>query len=374
MFINITDSETGNNKGSCGKLVKYLEKENSTAVEEGREKERWFNNLSNAITPQEVRVKIDNNIAKLGKNDAKFFLINISPSSNEIRYLKEQFGAKGAEEELKKYAVGVMDAYARNFKRSGIESSNDLLWYGKLERHRYYHHTDEEVKQAVVKAGDRKTGEQMHVQIIVSRKDSTNKIKLSPMNTSRGRNQLHSAKLGQFNRVAFKEFGELLFDQMFKYNRQLKDSMSYALKMKNGNTEQKKAIYLLNQLEREDSRGINGKALIGDDSKKVWNDSQLNKEALTNSFNEYENNNIKPEIKESHEASSKIATKEGENLPQKAFDHLSDFIDINIDFDKNDGSLIDVLGGLLIPETQGEDYEEQDFANKMRKRKRKRRG
>ena len=96
-----------------------------------------------------------------------------------------------------------MDAYAQNFKRTRIESSNDLLWYGKLEHNRYYHHTDEEVKQGIAKAGQAKTGEQMYIQIIVSRKDITNKIKLSPMNNSRGRNKQHSAKLGQFDRVTF---------------------------------------------------------------------------------------------------------------------------------------------------------------------------
>lgn len=69
------------------------------------------------------------------------------------------------------------------------------------------------------------------------------------MNTSRGRNEQHSAKLGQFDRVAFKESGELLFDQMFNYNRILKDSMIYALTMKNGNARQKRAIHLLDQLE-----------------------------------------------------------------------------------------------------------------------------
>jgi len=249
MYINITDSETGNNKASSRQLVNYLEKENRTALEEGRENELWFNSLNKNITPQEVRVKIDNNIAKLSRNDAKFFLINISPSEKEIVYLKEQFGEKGAEEELKKYAAYVMDVYARNFKRSGIESEKDLLWYGKLERHRYYHHTDEEVKQAMVKAGERKAGEQMHIQIIVSRKDITNKIKLSPMNNSRGRNEQHSAKLGQFDRVAFKESGELFFDRMFHYNRSLKDSINYALTMKNGNAQQKRAIHLLDQLE-----------------------------------------------------------------------------------------------------------------------------
>lgn len=278
MYINITDSETGNNKGSSGQLVNYLEKENRTTFEEGRENELWFNNLDRGITPQEVRVNIDNNIAKLSRNDAKFFLINISPSQKEITYLKEQFGEKGAEEELKKYASSVMDTYARNFKRPGIESGKDLLWYGKLERYRYHHHTDEEVKEGIAKVEQPKEGEQMHIQIIVSRKDITNKIKLSPMNNSRGRNKQHSAKLGQFDRVAFKESGELIFDQIFNYNRSLKDTVNYALTMKNGNAEQKRAIHLLEQFESKlpDIERQN----INDTAKDVYQNSNMELDQL----------------------------------------------------------------------------------------------
>lgn len=204
MYINITDSETGNNKGSSAQLVNYLEKENRNALKEDSSSELWFNDVSRKISPQEVRVEIDNNIAKLCRNDAKFFLVNISPSQKEIAFLKEQFGELGAEDNLKEYAVAVMDAYAQNFKRQGIESSKDLMWYAKLERNRYYSHNDPEVKNGIAKVGEPKEGEQMHVQVIVSRKDKTNKIKLSPMNNSRGSNKEHSAKIGQFNRVASK--------------------------------------------------------------------------------------------------------------------------------------------------------------------------
>ncbi len=245
MYINITDSETGNNKGSSGRLVHYLEKENhATDV-----KERWFNHLSREIIPQEVRIKIDHNVVKLGRDDAKFFLINISPSQKEIASLKEKFGDQGAEEKLKDYAISVMDAYAQNFKRDGINSSKDLLWYGKLERYRYYHHKDPEVKQGLVKAGQKKEGEQLHIQIIVSRKDITNRIKLSPMNNSRGKNKAHSAKLGQFDRVAFKASGERIFDEMFSFDRSLKDTLNYAITMKNGSAEQKKEMYLMEHSE-----------------------------------------------------------------------------------------------------------------------------
>lgn len=85
----------------------------------------------------------------------------------------------------------------------------------------------------------------MHVQVIVSRKDITNKIKLSPMNTSRGKNETHSKKMGQFDRVAFKQSGESLFDSLFGFDRQLKDTMAYANIQKNGEISQREQLGVL---------------------------------------------------------------------------------------------------------------------------------
>ena len=84
----------------------------------------------------------------------------------------------------------------RIFKRNGIKSHEDLVWFSKLENDRYYSYNDPEVKQGLKKPGERKQGEQLHIQVSVSRKDATNTIKLSPMNTSRGRNEEHSKKWG----------------------------------------------------------------------------------------------------------------------------------------------------------------------------------
>jgi len=257
MYINITDSETGNNKGSSGKLVGYLEKENQT-INNNLRPELWFNNTRQDIFPQEVRVNIDNNIAKLGGNDAKFYLINIGPSQKEIAHLQELFGKQGAEQKLKEFAASLMDAYARNFKRAGIGSGQDLLWYGKLERNRYYSAGDKEVKEGLKKRGDRKEGDQMHVQVIVSRKDITNRIKLSPLNNSRGNNKEHSARMGQFDRKAFKGSGEHIFDQAFNFDRSLKETMAYAFTMKNGSGEQKRMLHALglaeNRLSEDNKR------------------------------------------------------------------------------------------------------------------------
>lgn len=232
MFINISDSKEAANKGSSSGLVHYLEKENR--FDKKNEPEYWFNGRQINIDPYQVMRTIDNNIAKLGRADAKFFLVNISPSQKEIAFLREQYGDDGVKDQLKGFAVRVMDAYAQNFKRENVNSHEDLVWFAKLENYRYYKYNDSEVKQGIKKQGDRKEGEQLHVQVIVSRKDATNMIKLSPMNTSRGRNEEHSKKMGQFDRVAFKQYGESLFDSLFEFDRQLKDTMAYANTKKNG--------------------------------------------------------------------------------------------------------------------------------------------
>jgi len=252
MFINISDSKEASNKGSSSTLVHYLEKENR--FDKNKETEYWFNGREIKIDPYVAMQTIDNNIAKLGKADAKFFLVNISPSQKEIAFLREQYGDDGVKDQLKGFAVRVMDAYAQNFKREGINSNEDLVWFAKLENHRYYTYKDPEVKQGIKKRGERKLGEQMHVQVIVSRKDATNKIKLSPQNNSRGKNAEHSAKMGQFDRVAFKQSGERLFDDLFEFDRQLKDSMAYANTLKNGGLAEKINI---ERLELEMAEVIN---------------------------------------------------------------------------------------------------------------------
>src|SRR5476651_723939 len=154
MYINITQSETAHHKGSSANLLHYLDKENRFDLE--RTPEFGFNGQRGNISSHEAKQAIDNNIAKLSKPDSKFFLINISPSQKEIAFLKEKYGEDGAREQLKAYAASVMDEYALNFKRPGIDSNKDLLWFGKLENHRYYSHKDPEVKQGIKKRGERK--------------------------------------------------------------------------------------------------------------------------------------------------------------------------------------------------------------------------
>jgi hypothetical protein len=257
MHINITNSEMGNNKGSSGALVSYLEKENKQVQNLNREPEYWFNYQGQDIQPYEVRYNLDKNIAKLMKDEAKFFLINISPSENELRYLIEEYGKEEARQQLKAYANKVMDDYAKNFKKERIKGNDDLLYYGKVENHRYYTHRDEEVKNGLAKRGERKPGENMHVQIIVSRKDISNTIRLSPMNNSRGKNQAHSLKVGQFDRSAFKQIAEKQFDQAFGYDRGLKETFKYANTLKHGDYEQRQDLAAELRKEQEQKQQEN---------------------------------------------------------------------------------------------------------------------
>jgi hypothetical protein len=256
MHINISKSETGNNKGSSGQLVGYLEKENRLLYEQNPqlEPEYWFNQESQRIQPYQVRYDIDHNTDRLSRDEAKFFLVNISPSENELLFLKKEFGEEGARQQLKQYANQVMSEYGRNFKKDKVQGNRDILYFGKLETHRYYTHKDEDVKQGLAKRGEQKPGEQMHIQIIVSRKDITDSIRLSPMNNSRGKNATHSLKVGQFDRVAFKQAAELTFDRVFDYDRELKETFIYANTLKHGDYEQKLELKQLEKQEQEQKR------------------------------------------------------------------------------------------------------------------------
>ena len=122
-------------------------------------------------------------------------------------------------------------------------------------------------------------------------------------------------------------------------------------------------------VRRNDTGRIYGITFIDHNSRSVWNGSRLTKELSANTFNDYWNNNIKPEIKEVVQPQAKTSqSNDTENLPDEKPHQLFDFLNST----KQEDGLIEGLGGLLIPETQGEDYEELDFANRM-KRKRKRR-
>lgn len=234
--IHITPSSSGSNAGSCSQLVEYLEKENNLKAEP--KAELWFNQERDDLRPYEVRQGIDANTAKLKHSEAKFYLVNISPSQKELAHISND------PQQLKDYARNVMAEYAANFQK-GL-GPDDVKWYGKVEYHRGYKWTDPEVKQGLSQRGEAKAGHQMHVQIIVSRKDSHNQRLLSPMTNHRGqgKSEAHGQKFGQFNRVAFKERSEGAFDTQMGYRRELEESFRYQNTMSNGTTQERVSMTL----------------------------------------------------------------------------------------------------------------------------------
>lgn len=118
-------------------------------------------------------------------------------------------------------------------------------------------------------------------------------------------------------------------------------------------------------VRRNEADRIYGITFIDHNSKTVWNGSRLGKELAANTFNDYWNNNIKPKIEEQNQEQRKISnSNHREDLPDEKPHHLFDFLNT----EKHEDGLIEALGGLL-PEAQGEDYEEMDFTNKMKKKR-----
>jgi hypothetical protein len=228
--VNITASETGGNTGSCGQLTNYLEKENQKLGK----KELWFDQGRDDIGPDQVKTGIDQNVAKLKKTEAKFYLINISPSGKELDHIGND------PQKLKAFAREVMKEYAENFNK-GL-SEQDIKYYGKIEYNRYYTHEDPEVKQGFRQRGETKEGSHMHAQLIVSRKTAAN---------HRGSNAGHSQKFGQFDRLNFTERCEKAFDRTFGYERELNETFQYRKVMLNGTVMQRADMIVAERSHQE---------------------------------------------------------------------------------------------------------------------------
>ncbi|MFC6095437.1 conjugal transfer protein MobB [Flavobacterium qiangtangense] len=150
----------------------------------------------------------------------------------------------------------------------------------------------------------------------------------------------------------------------------LKSAVNIAIQSTNDEVSFKKqlAVQGINVVIRRTGTGrIYAITFIDHNSKTVWNGSRFGKELSANIFNEYWNNNIKPETKESVQSQVSFPmSNDMEDLPVEEAHHLFDFLSTK----KGEGGVLAVLGSLL-PEAMGEDYEEQYFANSMRKNKRR---
>ncbi len=204
------------NTGSCRAVTGYLQHEDLERMKNGEEVQPFFNNYRDYISAQEATYKIDNNKAKLSRTDAKFYVITVSPSDREL----EKMGRTPQEqsEAMRKYIrEDVMQHYAEGFGK-GL-NREDMEYYAKIHFER--------------KGNDRND---MHVHIIVSRKDRSNTKKLSPKTNHTGKKNCGNVK-GGFDRTDFFRKCESSFDKRTGYERDPAQSFDYLNAMKNGSPE-----------------------------------------------------------------------------------------------------------------------------------------
>ncbi|AZA54502.1 conjugal transfer protein MobB [Chryseobacterium sp. G0201] len=117
---------------------------------------------------------------------------------------------------------------------------------------------------------------------------------------------------------------------------------------------------------------IYGITFIDHNSKIVWNGSRLGKNFSANVFNEWWSNNQKPQFKNTEPVKTSLKTQSGDqNIVEKAHP-IFDFLDKNEPvFSHDETSFMESFGGLL-PEVLGDDFEELNFENQIKKKKRKR--
>ncbi|MDR2408477.1 MAG: DUF5712 family protein [Bacteroidales bacterium] len=202
-----------NNAGSCRQLINYCEHEDLERMQKGIYTEGFFNLADDNLYKADVIKDIDGNIGQLLKTDAKFYAIHVSPSEKELQRMgnTEQEQA----EAMRRYIREVfIPEYAKNFNK-GL-SAMDIKFYGKI-------HFDRD-------RSDNRLN--IHCHLIVSHKDQSNKVKISPLTNHR--NTKKGAIKGGFDRVALFENAEKGFDKLFGYNRQLSETFEYCNTMKNG--------------------------------------------------------------------------------------------------------------------------------------------
>ncbi len=118
-------------------------------------------------------------------------------------------------------------------------------------------------------------------------------------------------------------------------------------------------------VRRNDTGRIYGITFIDHNSKTVWNGSRLAKELSANTFNDYWNNNIKPKIKEQYGLVEKESISNHSDFSTDEMHHIFNLNDIA----KNGEGLIEAFSDLFFWETKEQDYEEEQFAKRMKKKR-----
>jgi len=167
------------NKGSCSKLLKYLDHEAKTSGERAL----YFNQSRANVPAEEVAASIDGHAKGVRATAAKFYSLVISPSEAELRHLENGSGPGGSgSERLQHYTRRVMENYAEGFRLPDGRKlkGEELVWFATFHYGRVHKGSDQAVQQGLARPGQRKGGEQTHVHVVVSRLDCSRQYSLSP--------------------------------------------------------------------------------------------------------------------------------------------------------------------------------------------------
>jgi len=153
----------------------------------------------------------------------------------------------------------------------------------------------------------------------------------------------------------------------------LKSTIEVAMHTATNETDFKKQLLeqgINTVVRRNDVGRIYGMTFIDHESRTVWNGSALGKNLSANVFNDWWNEQAVGQRQEAEKTNAQNQSPTAGNTVEKEEAHaLFNFLNKE---QPTDDLLIDGFGGLL-PEAQGEDYEEQEFANRMKKKKKRKR-
>ena len=295
---------TYNNAGSSRQLASYMEHEDLERMEKEIYTDGFFNLTEDNIYKSKVVKDIDTNIGQLLKTDAKFFAIHVSPSERELRAMGNTEQEKA--EAMRRYIREIfIPEYAKNFNKGLSEA--DIKFYGKIHFNR--NRSDNELN--------------MHCHLIVSRKDQSNKKKLSPLTNHK--NTKNGVVKGGFDRVNLFQQAEQGFDKLFDYHRHQSESFDYHNTIKNGSIfeqleqqsqsftmEKKKAVFQSSEKENNISCNLDNKV-----ADKQSNNQQNNSgsDSLLSIFSLGDGNNYDTTLTEElHKQKRKKKKKKGRKL------------------------------------------------------------
>jgi hypothetical protein len=152
----------------------------------------------------------------------------------------------------------------------------------------------------------------------------------------------------------------------------LKTTIEMCLQTASDENEFKKRLLerVINTVVRRNTEGrVYGITFVDHASKSVWNGSQLGKNLSANVFNDWWTNGNKMEQPVQENLASKNNATINEEVKQP--NNLFGFLDKeDLSYNHEENNLIEVFGGLL-PNSKADDYDEELFANQMKKKARR---